>query len=82
MIHLGRTLHKIGDLSDALDCYNMAIDLNPDFGFAYFHRSSGMLSFRFRPFGCYDLQTAALLNVEGAKEAREKYCVMPQRTSF
>ncbi len=74
--YLGRALHKIGDLSNALDCYNQAIDLNPDFGFAYFHRSSVMLSYGFLPFGCYDLQTAEQLNVEGAKEAKEKYCIM------
>jgi tetratricopeptide (TPR) repeat protein len=72
--YLARAFHKTGKLSSALDSYNIAIDLNPDFGFAYFHRSSVMLSFGFLPYGCYDLQTAAYLNVEGAEEALEKYC--------
>lgn len=72
--YLARALHKSGKLSSALDSYNLAIDLNPDFGFAYFHRSSVMLSFGFLPYGCYDLQTAVYLNVEGAEEALEKYC--------
>lgn len=72
--YLGRAYHKIGKLGSALDSYNLAIDLNPDFGFAYFHRSSVMLSFGFLPYGCYDLQTAVYLNVDGAEEALEKYC--------
>lgn len=70
----GRACHKLGMLSDALDAYNMCIDLNPDYGFAYFHRSSVMLSFGLLPFGCYDLKTAVLLHVEGAEDAYEKYC--------
>ncbi len=72
--YLARALHKTGKLSSALESYNLAIDLNPDFGFAYFHRSSVMLSFGYLPFGCYDLQTATYLHVEGAEEALEKYC--------
>lgn len=70
----GRANHKIGNFRDALDGYNSAIDINPDFGFAYFQRSSLMLSIGYRPFGCYDLKIADTLQVEGAKEALLKYC--------
>ncbi len=70
----GRACHKMGKLSDALDAYNACIDLNPDFGFAYFHRGSVMLSFGMPPFGCYDLKTAISLGVEGSDEAFKKYC--------
>jgi tetratricopeptide (TPR) repeat protein len=69
-----RAYHKIGQFDDALDGYNAAIDINPDFGFAYFQRSSLMLSVGLRPYGCYDLRMADSLNVKGAKEALLKYC--------
>lgn len=69
-----RANHKYGDLDQALTSYNKAIDINPDFGLAYFQRGSLMLTVGFRPFACYDLKVAYNLNVEGAKEALEKYC--------
>lgn len=69
-----RALHKIGDVFEALKSYNAAISINPDFGFAYLQRGSLMLSLGWRPFGCYDLQTADSLHVEGASEALMKYC--------
>lgn len=69
-----RANHKYGDLDQALTSYNKAIDINPDFGLAYFQRGSLMLTVGFRPFACYDLKVAYNLNVAGAKEALEKYC--------
>ncbi|MCK5208354.1 MAG: tetratricopeptide repeat protein [Cyclobacteriaceae bacterium] len=69
-----RAHHKIGDILEALAEYNSVIDINPDFGFAYFHRSSLMLSIGLQPFGCYDLKIADSLNVKGAREALLKYC--------
>ena len=71
----GRANHKYGDLDKALTSYNMAIEINPDFGLAYFQRGSLMLTIGYPPFACYDLKTAAILNVEGAKEALEMYCI-------
>lgn len=69
-----RAHHKNRDVTKALEEYNLTVDLNPDFGFAYFQRSSILLSLGFRPFACYDLETAEILNVKGAREARLKYC--------
>lgn len=72
--HKARACHKLGLISDALDAYNKTIDLNPEFGFSYFQRSSILISLGLHPFGCHDLQVAACLNVEGAAEALEKFC--------
>lgn len=72
--HKARACHKIGDVPDAIESYNAVIDLKPDFGFAYYQRASLLISIGLRPFGCYDLQVAANLNVEGAHEAIVKYC--------
>ena len=69
-----RAHHKIGDFLDALEEYNSVIDINPDFGFAYFHRSSLMLSIGLGPLGCYDLKIADSLNVKEARGALLKYC--------
>jgi tetratricopeptide (TPR) repeat protein len=69
-----RAHHKNGDIIAALEEYNIVVDLNPDFGFAYFHRSSLWLSIGLRPYGCYDLVTADSLQVKGAREAFNKYC--------
>lgn len=69
-----RAHHKNGDVREAIEEYNTVVDLNPDFGFAYFHRSSIWLSIGLQPFGCYDLQTADSLRVKGAREAFYKYC--------
>jgi tetratricopeptide (TPR) repeat protein len=69
-----RANHKYGDLVKALKGYNAAIDLNPDFGLAYFQRGSLMLTIGYPPFACYDLKVATNLQVEGASEALELYC--------
>jgi hypothetical protein len=50
------------------------IELNPEYGYAYFHRSSVMISIGLQPMGCNDLQAAVSLNVDGAREALKKYC--------
>lgn len=70
-----RAHHKNRDVTKALEEYNLTVDLNPDFGFAYFQRSSILISLGFMPFACYDLETAEILNVRGAREARLKYCL-------
>jgi len=69
-----RANHKYGDLGKALVGYNKAIDINPEFGLAYFQRGSLMLTFGYPPFACYDLKAAYNLEVEGAKEALDMYC--------
>jgi len=72
--YTARAYHKVGYWMHALKCYNRVIELNEDYGNAYFHRSSVMISIGFKPLGCRDLRTAEALNVEGAKEALRKYC--------
>jgi len=72
--YYARANHKYGDLVKALAGYNAAIELNPEFGLAYFQRGSLMLTIGYPPFACYDLKTARNLNVEGAEEALEMYC--------
>jgi tetratricopeptide (TPR) repeat protein len=72
--YTGRAYHKVGYWLSALKCYNRVIELNPEYGYAYFHRSSVMISLGLKPMGCHDLQAAVFLNVEGAQEALEKYC--------
>lgn len=72
--YAGRAYHKIGYWMSALKCYNRVIELSPDYGNAFFHRSSVMLSIGLMPLGCHDLQTAKTLGVEGADEALKKYC--------
>jgi len=73
--YAGRAYHKISYWLHALKCYNAVIELNPDYGYAYFHRSSVMLSLGLRPMGCHDLKAAVALKVEGAEEALQKYCL-------
>ncbi|MCG8308303.1 MAG: tetratricopeptide repeat protein [Cytophagales bacterium] len=72
--HKARACHKMGLVTDALDAYNQTISLNPDFGFAYFQRSSILISLGLHPLGCRDLQTAHALKVAGAYEVMIKYC--------
>lgn len=69
-----RACHKIGDILDALDSYNAVLGIKPDFGFAYFQRASLFISMGLSPFGCYDLQIADSLHVDGAREAYLQFC--------
>lgn len=69
-----RAHHKLGQFNDALDEYNKVIDLDPEYGFAYFQRSSLMFSIGVYAYGCYDLRMADSLNVEGANQALKKFC--------
>lgn len=69
-----RAHHKNGDFLMAIEEYNAVVDLNPDYGDVYLHRGNLYLLYGWRPFGCYDLQTADCLQVKGAKEALLKYC--------
>jgi len=72
--YLARAHHKYGDILRAIESYNSVIDLNPEYGFAYFQRSSLMLSIGFRPLACWDLKKADSLNVKGAHEQLMKWC--------
>lgn len=70
----GRANHKQGHFREALKNYNFTINLSPDFGEGYFHRSAVKLYLKDNKSACADLKKAVDLNVEGAKEALRKNC--------
>jgi tetratricopeptide (TPR) repeat protein len=70
----GRAQHKIGKMQDALNNFNTAINLNPDFGEAYFNRGAINLYLKRKSSACEDLSKAKSLNVSGAAEAYRKNC--------
>ena len=70
----GRANHKQGHFREALKNYNFTINLSPDFGEGYFHRSAVKLYLKDNKSACADLRKAVDLNVEGAKEALRKNC--------
>lgn len=70
----GRAKHKQGLIRDALHNYNSAINLSPDLGEAYLHRSALKLYLKQNRGACADLRKAVTLNVEGAEDALSKNC--------
>lgn len=71
---MGRANHKQGYMRDALNNYNSAINLSPDFGEAYLHRGALKLYLRQNRAACIDLRKAVDLKVEGAEGALRKNC--------
>ena len=71
---LGRANHKQGFIRDALNNYNSAINLSPDFGEAYLHRGALKLYLKQNRTACADLRKAVDLKVEGAEDALRKNC--------
>lgn len=69
-----RAEQKLGNLRNALNNYNTAINLEPDFGEAYLHRGSVNLFFKRQANACKDLAKAKELGVAGAAEAHSKNC--------
>jgi len=71
---LGRANHKQGHIRDAVNNYNTAINLSPNFGEAYLHRGALKLYLKQNSGACQDLRKAANLKIEGAEEAVKKNC--------
>lgn len=69
-----RSHHKQGLLRDAMNDYNSAINLDPQFGEAYLHRSALYLYMKRKAAACKDLNKAVHLGVKGAKAAQNKNC--------
>lgn len=69
-----RAQHQLGDTKEALNSYGQAIQLNKEFGQAYYNR--GLLKIATSRVGsaCEDFQLAAALEYPGSKEASDKYC--------
>lgn len=70
----GRALHQIGNTKEAMKEYSTAIQMDKDFGQAYYYR--GMLKFATdkKKSGCEDIKTALKLNYQEAQIALDKYC--------
>jgi tetratricopeptide (TPR) repeat protein len=70
----GRSLHKMGLVIDALENYSKAININPEFGEAYFHRSAINLYLDKKAAACRDLALAVRLKVPGAEDVKNDNC--------
>ncbi|MDN3204358.1 tetratricopeptide repeat protein [Algoriphagus sediminis] len=69
-----RAQHQLGDTKEALKSYGQAIQIDKEFGQAYYNR--GLLKVATGRIGaaCEDFQLALALEYPGSKEAQEKYC--------
>ena len=70
----GRALHQLGMTEDALKAYGNAIQLNRDFGQAYFNRGLLKLALERKKQACEDFKLAMSLEYPGAEESFRKYC--------
>lgn len=70
----GRSLHGLGMPEDALKAYGTAIQLDKEFGQAYFTRGMLKVALERKKQACEDFQLATSLEYPGAKEALAKYC--------
>jgi tetratricopeptide (TPR) repeat protein len=70
----GRALHQLGLAEDALKAYSNAIQLDEDFGQAYFNRGLLKLALNRKRQACEDFKLAVVLEYPGAEESLKKYC--------
>lgn len=70
----GRALHQIGSTEDAMKEYSLAIQINKDFGQAYYYRGMLKIATDRKRSGCEDIRAAIKLDYADAKPALEKYC--------
>jgi len=70
----GRALHQLGMPEDALKAYGNAIQLDGNFGQAYFNRALLKIALDRTNLACEDLKRAVALDYAGAQDALEKYC--------
>jgi tetratricopeptide (TPR) repeat protein len=70
----GRALHQLGMPEDALKAYGNAIQLDGDYGQAYFNRALLKIALDRTKLACEDLRRAVALDYPGAQESLEKYC--------
>ncbi len=69
-----RAQHQLGDTKEALKSYGQAIQIDKEFGQAYYNR--GLLKVATGRIGaaCEDFQLAMALEYPGSAEAQKKYC--------
>jgi tetratricopeptide (TPR) repeat protein len=70
----GRALHQLGMPEDALKAYGNAIQLDKDFGQAYFNRGLLKIALERNKQACEDFKFAMVLDYPGAAESFGKYC--------
>ncbi|MBC6368045.1 tetratricopeptide repeat protein [Algoriphagus sp. AK58] len=70
----GRALHQLGMPEDALKSYGNAIQIDKDFGQAYYNRGLLKVALERKKQACEDFKLASVLEYPGASEALQKYC--------
>ncbi len=70
----GRALSKMGLLKEALESYNNAININKDYGDAYFSRATLYRYLKNNKKACNDFKLAKALGIKEAKTAIDRYC--------
>ena len=70
----GRALHQMGLTEEALKAYGTAIQLDKDFGQAYFNRGMLKVALKRNKQSCEDFKLASALNYPGAQDSFNKYC--------
>ena len=70
----GRALHYLGMPDEALKAYGNAIQVDRNFGQAYFSRGLLKVALKREKEACEDFKLAAALEYPGGKEMGQKYC--------
>nr|WP_287937258.1 tetratricopeptide repeat protein [Algoriphagus sp.] len=70
----GRALHQLGMPEDALKAYGRAIQIDKDFGQAYYNRGMLKVALERKKQACEDFKLASVLDYPGAAESLAKYC--------
>ncbi len=70
----GRALHQLGMAEDALKAYGNAIQIDKEFGQAYFNRGLLKVALDRNKQACEDFKLAMALEYPGAEESYKKYC--------
>ncbi|MGB3849173.1 MAG: tetratricopeptide repeat protein [Tunicatimonas sp.] len=70
----GRSNHKLGETTKAMEGYNQAINLNGEYGEAYLYRGALKVFLKKKSGGCADIRKAADLEAPEATDALQEYC--------
>lgn len=70
----GRALSKMGLLKEAMESYNNAININKDYGDAYFSRATLYRYLKRNKKACSDFKLAHALGLKEAQTALDRYC--------
>jgi tetratricopeptide (TPR) repeat protein len=70
----GRALHQMGLTEEALKAYGNAIQIDKNFGQAYFTRGMLKIALERTKQACEDFKLAGVLDYPGAQDMLDKYC--------